>query len=176
MAMNKSIFLLCLSFFFSNNLFASSETAGAARVDSNDEGTVLKTRKRKAEGRLRSTKKRQLAKEAPFDGKAQRDKASKLRGVTWNRWHQKYTAQIRYSQNGKNSQKHLGVFVDPLEAAKVYDAAALKYHGEKAVTNFPAEKEPFSASEDDLYILPELSPKDVESFFRKWTFLPNLNL
>lgn len=59
--------------------------------------------------------------------------SSKFRGVTWNKWHQKWTSQIRY--NGK--QHHLGVFVDPAEAAAVYDAAATKHHGSKAVLNFP---------------------------------------
>ena len=34
------------------------------------------------------------------------------------------------------SQIHLGYFDDPVEAAKVRDAAAIKYHGEFAKTNF----------------------------------------
>ncbi len=55
--------------------------------------------------------------------------------MTWNKWHQKWTSQIRY----KGKQHHIGVFLDPVDAAKAYDAAAAEHHGAKAVLNFPAD-------------------------------------
>jgi len=61
--------------------------------------------------------------------------SSNYRGVTWNKWHQKWTSQIRYG--GK--QHHLGVFLDPVDAARAYDAAALEHHKSKAILNFPLE-------------------------------------
>ena len=64
--------------------------------------------------------------------------SSKFRGVTWNKWHQKWTSQIRY----QGKQHHLGVFTDPTEAAKAYDAAAMEHHGSKAVLNFASDVDP----------------------------------
>lgn len=58
---------------------------------------------------------------------------SKFRGVSWHKrdliWH----AQIR--ADGK--QIHIGYFENEIDAARAYDAAALKYFGKGAYLNFP---------------------------------------
>lgn len=58
---------------------------------------------------------------------------SGYKGVHWNKKHKQYYAQIVVNR----SKKHLGCFENPVEAAKAYDAAAVKYHGEFALVNFP---------------------------------------
>lgn len=45
----------------------------------------------------------------------------------------KWVSGIVYSGHGK----YLGIFESPIEAAKAYDRAARKFHGEFAKTNFP---------------------------------------
>jgi hypothetical protein len=58
---------------------------------------------------------------------------SKYRGVSWSKEKKKWSAQIH--SGGKC--KFAGYFEDEVEAAKAYDSAARKYHGEFAFTNFP---------------------------------------
>jgi hypothetical protein len=58
---------------------------------------------------------------------------SRYRGVSQAARPNKWRGQIRV--NGRLI--HLGVFDDEVDAAKAYDTAARKYHGEFAVLNFP---------------------------------------
>lgn len=62
---------------------------------------------------------------------------SGYKGVTWHTQRQKWQARIR--ANGP--QMHLGLFESALAAARAYDVAALKYHGEFARLNFPDSTE-----------------------------------
>lgn len=58
--------------------------------------------------------------------------SSKYCGVNWKAAARKWVAAIRI--DGK--RLHLGYFTDELEAARAYDAAAIKHHGEFANINF----------------------------------------
>jgi hypothetical protein len=62
-------------------------------------------------------------------------KVSKYKGVCRNKYKTKWRAQIR-TENGR---LHLGEYDTEIEAAHVYDEAALKYHGKFAKVNFPKE-------------------------------------
>ncbi|MBA7676314.1 hypothetical protein ES703_84555 [subsurface metagenome] len=61
---------------------------------------------------------------------------SKFKGVTWNRKYKNWQVQIQV--NGKLT--FLGRFTDEITAAKAYDRAAKKYHGDFASLNFPQPK------------------------------------
>jgi len=64
--------------------------------------------------------------------------SSKYKGVTWRRdikcWQAKICVNVK--------SKYLGFFDSEVRAAKVYDRAARRYHGEFAVLNFPEPKRP----------------------------------
>lgn len=63
-----------------------------------------------------------------------------FKGVSWNPNAGKWEAGIAAGEvraNGKRRRLYLGLFVDPGDAARAYDAAALKYFGEFAALNFP---------------------------------------
>jgi hypothetical protein len=57
---------------------------------------------------------------------------SQFKGVTWHKRNARWQAQIR--ADGKRI--YLGQFDSGVMAAQAYDAAAKKYHGEFALTNF----------------------------------------
>jgi hypothetical protein len=61
---------------------------------------------------------------------------SRYRGVSQDVRSNKWRAQINV--NGRRI--HLGMFGHKVDAAKAYDSAARKYHGEFAVLNFPDRK------------------------------------
>ena len=64
--------------------------------------------------------------------KRQSNNSSGFMGVDFHSGTKKYRARI----NKKGKQIHLGIFNTAKEAAHAYDAAARKYHGEFATTNF----------------------------------------
>ncbi len=57
---------------------------------------------------------------------------SKYHGVTWQKSNKKWQAQIR----AKGNPRIIGYYNDEIKAAKAYDEAARKHHGEFAVLNF----------------------------------------
>jgi hypothetical protein len=59
--------------------------------------------------------------------------SSRYKGVHWYKQYSKWTAKIRFD----NKRIFLGYFEDEVEAARAYDRAAMKYHGEFASLNFP---------------------------------------
>lgn len=67
-----------------------------------------------------------------FNRGANKNNKSGFKGVSWHKKDNKYQASIQ--ANGINI--HLGYFTDPLDAARAYDEAAKKHHGEFAKTNF----------------------------------------
>lgn len=63
---------------------------------------------------------------------SQKNGTSRYKGVCWHRRMKKWVACIK----GKGRKSHLGYFVSETSAAKAYDNAARKYHGEFANLNF----------------------------------------
>lgn len=68
--------------------------------------------------------------------KKHKDNQSGYKGVNW----ESKAWRARIVVNRKSI--HLGRYTNALEAAKAYDVAAVKYHGEFASLNFPQEKTP----------------------------------
>ncbi len=66
--------------------------------------------------------------------RASRSNSSGFKGVSWSTSSGAWRAQIQVARRSK----HLGYFASKEEAARAYDAAALKRFGEFARLNFPA--------------------------------------
>lgn len=66
--------------------------------------------------------------ENAINSKLRKGNKSGLRGVHFDKARGKWAARLSY--------RHLGRFDDPLEAARAYDRAALKHHGEFARLDF----------------------------------------
>ena len=58
---------------------------------------------------------------------------SKYKGTHWHKINKKWHARITFEKK----VMHLGYFKSEIEAAKAYDEAAIRYHGEFACLNFP---------------------------------------
>lgn len=61
------------------------------------------------------------------------DRSSKYKGVTWDKSRDKWIVGIKINYVRNN----LGRYADEIEAAKVYDRAAVKHFGEFSLLNFP---------------------------------------
>lgn len=70
--------------------------------------------------------------------RSSKNKKIKYKGVYTN--HNKYQARVR--ENG--SEKYLGTFDTPEQAAKAYDKKAYELYGDKAILNFPEKKEEYN--------------------------------
>ncbi len=59
--------------------------------------------------------------------------SSKYKGVSWHKRARKWQTEVMFEKK----RIYLGYFKNEIDAAKAYDEAAKKYHGEFACLNFP---------------------------------------
>ena len=60
-------------------------------------------------------------------------KHSKYKGINWRKRTRKWEVRVMFEKK----RMHIGYFRDEIDAARAYDQAARKYHGEFASPNFP---------------------------------------
>ena len=80
---------------------------------------------------------------------------SRYRGVSWHKETKKFRGAIVF----KGKQKHLGLFVDEIEAARAYNNAAIEYFGEFASLNDIPDRDTVSESE----FAPAMQPPQVST-------------
>ena len=65
------------------------------------------------------------------NSKIPKNNTSGFKGVSFVKKHNRYESSIRIN----NKKIYIGYYIDPIDAARAYNAAALKYHGEFAHLN-----------------------------------------
>ena len=70
-----------------------------------------------------------------FNRRPNKNASSRFKGVSWDSQNKRWRAGIKF--NGR--LHYLGLFADEVEAASVYDGAALTLFGSRAYLNFPDE-------------------------------------
>lgn len=59
------------------------------------------------------------------------DNSTGYKGISFKKSNGRFQAQFTYTVNGKRHTKYLGLYSDPAEGAKAYDAYAISYFGEE---------------------------------------------
>ena len=76
--------------------------------------------------------------ESHWNRNVMKTNSSGFKGVDWMSSKKKYRAAICY----EGKRLFLGLFADPIDAARAYDVEALRLHGDFAVTNFSQMPDP----------------------------------
>ena len=75
------------------------------------------------------------AQNSRYSKKTKNKFSSNYKGLYFHRLERRW--RVRITENGRT--RYVGQFKDEIEAAKAYDRAARKYHGEFASLNFPSK-------------------------------------